>query len=623
MRRLLFLLFVSLLLLPTHSLAQQLPPVDPASVTGDIRIAGTPILEPATNNVVTRFTLEGYQGNITIEPTGTAPAFQALCSGATDIVLADRQINPQEVDACTATGRPPLAFRIATSAVVIAVSNQNTFATSITSTELQLIFSSALSWSDVRPEWPPSPIGRFGLSTESSAFDLMTTVVFGGNRSPLVTAIGAQYLEDQNTIAQNVSASENAIGFFNADYALANQNSLTGVVLDGVQPNTDSIASNNYPLSRPLLIYTTSQAFDGQPQVASFLNYYLSNAQVETRAVGLFPPPQGSLDVAFNRWLSASGSTVPTPPPTATEPPTIDPLDPLDATATAVAGAIGQVPTVEPTAIPDAGPTPVFDESVQSLLVEARLDLELLAENVNNAERPIGWSGSLDIDNPQLPLLVRLDLELLGAIVYGIDSRPSDWFGAVSSTRDAISRDIRHDLEILADDVFGIMRPDEWAGADPIYRCDRTTQALTALLQRNDLYILTADPTSPDYCMQVSTEISRFVEVNLLASEARLGQDGTVTIPPDVTIETTIAVAFYNRNATRRAGLIPVGTGITPIARSYQGFSNMTLIESDGFLLFVEWQNTSLTQEEWRALPDEQSIEFETICTLDWCEGRN
>ena len=124
MRRFILLLTCMLFVLPALA-QQQLPPVDPATVSGDMIISGSPILESVTSNLVTRFTLEGYTGSITLSSNDTATSFQQLCRGDVDIVMADRSILPQELDACTAASRPPIGFRVATSAVIVAVSNQN------------------------------------------------------------------------------------------------------------------------------------------------------------------------------------------------------------------------------------------------------------------------------------------------------------------------------------------------------------------------------------------------------------------------------------------------------------------------------------------------------------------
>lgn len=622
MRRFIFLLCLLIFTLPFvpfSAFAQQLPPVNPASVSGDIAIAGSSILEPVTRNIVTRFTVDGYGGNIAVNPNGTDAAFQQLCNGTIDIVMADRLIAPEEVDSCTAAGRPPVPFRIATSAVVVSVSSENDFAININTAELQQIFSNALTWSEIRGSWTGDPIGRYGSHPDSDEFNLFSMVIFGGNDSAMILAVGAQYTDDQTANAQAVAANSAAIGFFDANFALSSQD-LRGVAINSVIPSIETIVDNSYPLSRPLLIYTTTQEFAEQEQVVSFLNYYLSNIQGEANAVGLYAPPAGSLDTAQNRWLDASGQTAVQIPPTATATvPAPATTDPIAATATALAITVNNAPTpvpVEPTLNPGA----VFSPEIQDALVSAGLDLELIADERMDGERPVGWSGSLDLENPQLPILIRLDLELMAAQIYGIENRPDDWFGAVNSTLEAIVRDIRHDLEILADDVFGSDRPLDWAGGDPLDSCDRSTQALVALIQRNGLYTLTSNPATPDYCIQVTNEISRYVEVNLLSENINIGSDG-ISIPSAVSVQTEFAVGFYNRSASLRAGLIPPGTGVTPIARSYQTFSNMTLVQGEGFVVFIEWQNLNLTQDEWESLPDESGIEYETSCTEDWCEG--
>src|SRR5689334_24388084 len=93
------------------------------------------------------------------------------------------------------------------------------------------------------------------------------------------------------------------------------------------------------------------------------------------------------------------------------------------------------------------------------ILISARSDLQLLAINTLGNNLPAGWNDSLDINDPQLPLLIRLDLELLAGALLGADKRPPGWFGTVLSTPYAIARDIRHDLELLADTVSPGPRP--------------------------------------------------------------------------------------------------------------------------------------------------------------------
>jgi phosphate transport system substrate-binding protein len=607
MRRLAFFVSFMLLLIPFGSSAQTLPPVVPAQVTGDVRIAGASPLIPVTENIATLFSLEGYTGNISIEASDTGAAMTRLCAGEIDLVLADRQISAQELNACSAAGRPPLAFRVATVGVVVVTNRLNSFLTNISATELQQIWGTTSTWDEIRGEWPTDVIARFGPGVNSPEFGLFANVIFGGNLAQLSTALGAQFNDDVNVSLGRIAESPFSIGFFDANYALQNESLVRGVMIDGVEPTFTNISDTLYPLSRPLIVYSTSRTFQELPQVASFMNYYLTNIPNQVLSSNLFPAPPNALTVATNTWLGSTGQTVaPTavvPLPDVTEAPVV----------------ITEVP--EGTAVAPAAPQQVFAPEVQELLVNARLDLELVATEKMGLERPVGWSGALDINNAQLPILIRLDTELLAAVVYSAESRPPDWFGAINSTPFAIARDIRHDVELLADSVFfGGRRPDNWAGAEPLYRCDRTTQAFVTFLQNSGVYTITIDQFSPTFCDQLRMDVALFSEVNLLNPDVVIGASG-VTVTGPIQIDTNFAVAFYDLNARERAGLIPFGTPVTPVARSYNGFSNMTLVQGENFLVFIEYQNMNIEQRDFRVLPDVSGRDYTLSCLAIWCEG--
>ena len=607
MRRLILLLCFVVLLVPLSSLAQQLPPVNPSQTTGDILIAGSPLLEPMTTNLTTFFSLEGYQGIISVDANGTDTALLQLCTGEVDLVMADRQMTAEETNACTAAGRPPVPFHVATRAIIVAVARQNNFATSVTSLELQQIFGTAINWSDVRVGWPEQTIQRYGPAKTSPEFELFANVLFGGDTTKLATALGAQYNEDVNISVSNVVASTQAIGFFDAAFALANSNLLQGVSIDGIAPDQNTIGGAQYPLAQRLIIYTTSTTLQEKPQVADFTNYYITNAPQAARDVILFPPSANALTLASNAWFAAVGQTAPVP--TATPPPVIPPTEVPDAETTSE-------PSVEPAV--EATPDMLFSAEEQALLISARVDLEALATEEMGVGRPQGWSGELDVNNPQLPLLLRLDLELLAASIYGAESRPDDWFGAVNSTKLAIARDIRHDLELLADTVFEMReRPGTWAGGEPYYRCDRSTQALVSLLQKYGYYTIEINSSNPNFCELLAKDIALFTEINLLPLNVVGGSSNT---PSEVTVNNQYGVAFGDTSGLSIQGLIPEGTVLTPIARSYAQFSNMTLVEGDGFRVFVERTNTSIANDLWEALPNVAEMEVvEIVCEADWC----
>jgi hypothetical protein len=285
-------------------------------------------------------------------------------------------------------------------------------------------------------------------------------------------------------------------------------------------------------------------------------------------------------------------------------------------------------PTTPPTPAPTA-PPPISLEAAEALpsLVAARSDIELLATTALGAVRPAGWSGSLDVNDPQIALYLRLDLEILAGTVLGAENRPEGWFGVVPSVPLAVARDIRHDLELLADDVIGArtVRPAGWTGDDPLMRCDRPTQALAAVLAREG-FTINADFTQPDVCRLVALEVSRFVERTIIqppaaqvAAAAAEGETNTFA-NFQYTVDSPFVPAYYDRKARFPAGVLPINTGFDVLGRSTVEFSNMMLVTGDGFTLFVDYTTTPVTQGEFALLPDVGAGEPTTDCQPRWCE---
>ena len=117
--RLRYLLIVLLVLIPLTLLAQELPPINPASVTGDMSVGSVAVVLEPTQNLAVRFNIDGFVGNVAVTEVAAADGIQQFCNGQLDIVLLDRQITPQEASACDAAGRSPLGFRIGTKSLSV------------------------------------------------------------------------------------------------------------------------------------------------------------------------------------------------------------------------------------------------------------------------------------------------------------------------------------------------------------------------------------------------------------------------------------------------------------------------------------------------------------------------
>ena len=307
---------------PAMEMTGGLPMVDVGAVTGDIVAAGSSTVFPLSEAMAARFQDEGYKGNITIDSIGSGAGFERFCkAGETDIANASRAIKSSEVDNCKAIGRTHVEFRVGTDALAVVVNPENTWLDEgVTLAELAKIFSSeAKTWADVNPAWPAEPILRFSPGTDSGTFDYFVEAVMdkayvkdatadkGKGEEQILKAEGIQLSEDDNVLVQGVEGNKNAIGYFGYAYFKENADKLKALKLNGVAPSGSTVDNNTYPLARPLFMYSDPKILAEKPQVADFINFYLTYVNDEIGTVGYFPASESLINGAKMALLNALG----------------------------------------------------------------------------------------------------------------------------------------------------------------------------------------------------------------------------------------------------------------------------------------------------------------------------
>ncbi len=294
----------------------ELPEVDFATLEGAVYSAGSSTVYPLSEAIAKAFTDDGFQGELKIDSIGSGAGFERFCkTGETDIANASRAIKDAEVENCKAINRTPIEFRVGTDAIAVVVSKENDFLTDVTMEELSKIFTSdAEKWSDVNPAWPAEPIQRFTPGTDSGTFDFFVEIAVQKARKIeklddakklVLDAKNLQTSEDDNVLVQGVEGSKYAIGYFGFAYFKDNEAGLKAITVDGVAPSFESAESGEYALSRPLFIYSDATILKDKPQVAAFINYYLTFVNDEIEAVGYFPASDEALNAAKQAWLDA------------------------------------------------------------------------------------------------------------------------------------------------------------------------------------------------------------------------------------------------------------------------------------------------------------------------------
>lgn len=266
------------------------------TLAGEVVTDGSSTVQPLTAAAGEMFSGENPEAHVSVGTSGTGGGFEKFCAGATDISNASRPIKDEEKAACDKKGIEFTELRVATDALTVVVSKDNTFLKCITTDELKKLWEPAAekkvtTWNQVNPKFPNEKIDLYGPGTDSGTFDYFTDEINGeegASRSDYNAS------EDDNVIVQGVSGSKDALGYFGYTYYEENADSLKAVPVDSgdgcVAPSAKTAGDGTYtPLARPLFIYVNNKSYAKKPQVAAFVDFYAKNDAEATKAAKFIP----------------------------------------------------------------------------------------------------------------------------------------------------------------------------------------------------------------------------------------------------------------------------------------------------------------------------------------------
>ncbi|HID54731.1 MAG TPA: hypothetical protein EYP41_22180, partial [Anaerolineae bacterium] len=198
----------------------------------------------------------------------------------------------------------------------------------------------------------------------------------------LLTMPNTQSSEDDTALAKAIAADPQGIGFFGSATYEQNRDALKPVAVDGITPDRETAVSQEYPLTRPLYLYTTADILAENQAADVFLNYLITHAP-ET-ADGYLPASESDLAQAQQNWLQANPA-LPIPPGTW---PAINPAG-IDGRLT-ISGSSTLAPLIEQTAtqLEEAG----FAAEIHHEVVGSTAGLEAFCRgdvDIATASRPI------------------------------------------------------------------------------------------------------------------------------------------------------------------------------------------------------------------------------------------
>ncbi len=272
---------------------------------GSVNISGSSTVEPISSGVAEMFSAANPGTAIKVEGPGTGDGFALFCAGETDISNASRPIKDEEVEQCTANGIEYIELTVAIDGLSVLTSNNNDAFDCLGTADLYALLGDESigfnSWADANDlaaelgapnaPYPDADLTVTAPGEESGTFDTFVEFLIEGvaGGEDYAETRGAQSVRpdyvasaNDNTIIEGISGSDTSLGWVGYAFYLANQEQVKALAVDAandgtcVAPSAETIADGSYPFSRPLFIYVNAEAADTKPEVAAYVDLYLS-----------------------------------------------------------------------------------------------------------------------------------------------------------------------------------------------------------------------------------------------------------------------------------------------------------------------------------------------------------
>ena len=303
-----------------------------AAARDQIQIAGSSTVLPYASIVAEAFGENFEYPTPVVESGGSGAGRKKLCEGVgentIDIANSSSRIKQSDIDLCASNGVTEIQeVRIGYDGIVFA-SDINGAGFAFTPADWhnalaakvlkdgQLVDNPYKKWSEIRADLPDQEILAFIPGTKHGTREVFDekVIIDGCEENGTAAAIEAAGGEEKEcatlrtdgvsvdidgdyteTLAR-IDANKNGIGVFGLSFYQNNTDKLQVATMSDVVPSVESIASGEYPVSRPLYFYVKNAHLDVIPGMQQYVEFFVSDDMAgpdgPLAAYGLVPDPE-------------------------------------------------------------------------------------------------------------------------------------------------------------------------------------------------------------------------------------------------------------------------------------------------------------------------------------------
>ncbi|MGR3812895.1 MAG: substrate-binding domain-containing protein [Cognatishimia activa] len=289
-----------------------------AAARDQVQVAGSSTVLPYASIVAEAFGENFDFPTPVVESGGSSAGLKRFCEGVgentIDIANASRKIKDSEVKACADAGVTDIIeVRIGYDGIVFASDiNGETFAFTPTDWFLalsdtvlvdgEIVPNTNATWADVNPAFPAQPLAAYVPGTKhgtrevfedkvilagceaTGAFDVIKAAN-GGDKKAAEKACIALRTDgvsvdidgDYTETLASIESNKDGVGVFGLAFYENNTDKLQVATMSGIVPSTESIATGEYPVSRPLYFYIKKAHIGVIPGVKEYAEFFVAD----------------------------------------------------------------------------------------------------------------------------------------------------------------------------------------------------------------------------------------------------------------------------------------------------------------------------------------------------------
>ena len=275
-----------------------------------IQIAGSSTVLPYASIVAEAFgeNFDNYATPV-VESGGSGAGRKRMCEGTglntVDIANSSSLMKPDEYERCEAAVGKVTEVRIGYDGIVFASRLETKGFENLTPSQIYLAVSdksTAMNWKEVDPSMPDREIKVFLPGTKHGTREVFDKKVMiagckaVGTHAYLMETqdltkkqadkacmqtrtdgvsvdIDGDYTETLARLASNL----NGVGVFGLSFLLNNTDTIYAATINGIEASTETVASGEYPISRPLQFYVKNAHLDVVPGMRDYINFFVSD----------------------------------------------------------------------------------------------------------------------------------------------------------------------------------------------------------------------------------------------------------------------------------------------------------------------------------------------------------